>query len=113
MSNATPRNSTVDVSNVKTFGVIGAGQMGLGIAQVAAQTGHDVIVLDALLELAQKGRDRLGKSLDRLVEKGKLEASQAKALLERVRAAKDVNDLHPADVVVKAATENTEVKLRL
>ena len=113
MSNAPPRASTVDVSHVRTFGIIGAGQMGLGIAQLAAQTGHDVIILDATLELAQKGRDRLGKSLDRLVEKGKLEAAQRDALLERVRPAKDVSDLAAADVVVEAATENLEVKLRL
>ncbi|MEO7096930.1 MAG: 3-hydroxyacyl-CoA dehydrogenase NAD-binding domain-containing protein [Polyangiales bacterium] len=108
-----PRPSITDVSHVKTFGIIGAGQMGLGIAQVAAQTGHDVILLDASLDLAEKGRGRLGKSLDRLVEKGKLTGPERDSVLSRVRAAKDASDLAPADVVVEAATENLDVKIKL
>jgi 3-hydroxybutyryl-CoA dehydrogenase len=103
----------VDVTHIKTFGVIGAGQMGLGIAQVAAQTGHDVVLVDATAELAQKGKERLHKSLDRLVEKGKLEAKDRDALLSRVRAGKETADLGAADLVIEAATENTEVKLAL
>ena len=113
MTAEAPRPSIVDVSHVKVFGIIGAGQMGLGIAQVAAQTGHDVILLDATQELAEKGRARLGKSLDRLVEKGKLTGPERDAVIGRVRAAKDSSDLAPADVVVEAATENMEVKIKL
>ena len=108
-----PRPSIVDVSHVKVFGIIGAGQMGLGIAQVAAQTGHDVILLDASQELAEKGRGRLAKSLDRLVEKGKLGGPERDTVIGRVRAAKDATDLGPADVVVEAATENMDVKIKL
>jgi len=103
----------LDVSHIKTFGVIGAGQMGLGIAQVAAQNGRAVVLLDASQELAEKGRARLQKSLDRLVEKGKLDAKERDAVLGRVKAAKDASDLEVADIVVEAATENTEVKLTL
>ncbi|GAC1351249.1 MAG: 3-hydroxybutyryl-CoA dehydrogenase [Polyangiales bacterium] len=113
MSNPPPRPSVVDVSHIKIFGVIGAGQMGLGITQVAAQTGHPVILVDATFDLAQKGKDRLAKSLDRLVEKGKLAASDAHALVERVHPAKDYSELQPADVVVEAATENTDLKIKL
>jgi 3-hydroxybutyryl-CoA dehydrogenase len=98
---------------VKTFGIIGAGQMGLGIAQVAAQTGQEVVLLDASAELAEKGRNRLGKSLDRLVEKGKLQGAERDALMGRIRAAKSAEDLGTSDVVVEAATENMEVKIKL
>jgi 3-hydroxybutyryl-CoA dehydrogenase len=107
------RPSTVDVSHVKSFGVLGAGQMGLGIAQVAAQTGHDVVLVDLTFELAEKGKQRLRASLDRVVEKGKLAAAARDALLEKVRVGRGVSDLANADVVVEAATENIELKLRL
>jgi len=113
MTIQSPTPSTVDVSNVKTFGVIGAGQMGLGITQVAAQTGHDVILVDANAELAEKGRARLGKSLDRLVERGKLEAKDRDALMSHVRAASGTQDLAPADIVVEAATENMDLKIKI
>ncbi len=109
----TPALPSVDVSNLKTFGVIGAGQMGLGIAQVAAQVGLDVVILDATAELAEKGRKKMGASLDRLVEKGKLTGEQRDALMSRVRVANNASDLAPCDIVVEAATENTDVKIRL
>lgn len=108
-----PRPSTVDVSHVKTFGVIGAGQMGLGIAQVAAQTGHEVLIVDATPELAEKGRARLAKSLDRLVEKGKMEAKERDAVMARVHACKSMSDLATADLVVEAATENMDLKIKI
>jgi 3-hydroxybutyryl-CoA dehydrogenase len=108
-----PTTSTVDVSSIKTFGVIGAGQMGLGIAQVAAQTGHAVLLVDANAELAEKGRARLGKSLDRLVEKGKMDAKDRDAILGRVKACGSTSDLATADIVVEAATENMDLKIKI
>ena len=63
--------------NVQRVGVVGAGQMGLGIAQVAAQAGIDVKIVDAAPDFAQMGIGKLKKTLDRLVERGKLEAGHA------------------------------------
>ena len=102
-----------DISHVKVFGVIGAGQMGGGIAQVAAQTGFEVLLLDASHELAQKGRDKIAKGLDKLVEKGKLAADERAAIVERIRPIASAADFATADLVVEAATENFELKVKL
>jgi len=91
--------------------------MGQGIAQVAAQFGpgggHDVKLLDASLELASKGKAAIGKQLARQVEKGKLEKSAADAILARIEPSADYASLAPAAIVVEAATENPDVKLRI
>jgi 3-hydroxybutyryl-CoA dehydrogenase len=103
----------MDAESVKVFGVLGAGQMGSGIAQVAAQTGLDVLLCDASLELAQKGRDKIGKGLDKLVEKGKLEKAERDKIVERIRPVAGPADFAPCDIVVEAATENYELKIKL
>ena len=103
----------MNAENVKVFGVLGAGQMGAGIAQVAAQTGFEVLLCDASLELAQKGRDKIGKGLDRLVEKGKLEAAERNTIVERIRPIGSPSDFAPCDLVVEAATENFDLKIKL
>jgi 3-hydroxybutyryl-CoA dehydrogenase len=72
------------VSEIGIFGVIGAGQMGQGIAQVAAGAGMEVRLLDAKLELAEKGKAAIGKQLGKLVEKGKLPKEEADATLARL-----------------------------
>jgi 3-hydroxybutyryl-CoA dehydrogenase len=105
--------SDADVSHIKVFGVVGAGQMGGGIAQVAAQTGFDVLLVDASLELATKGRDKIAKGLDKLVEKGKLDAAKRSEIVERIRPVAGAADLGPADLVVEAATENFDLKVKL
>lgn len=113
MENSPHHPPAVDVSHIKVFGVIGAGQMGLGIAQVAAQTGHEVLLVDASEELARKGRDRLASSLGRLVEKGKLTADARDALVGRITPVSGPEALGPADVVVEAATEQLDLKTKL
>jgi 3-hydroxybutyryl-CoA dehydrogenase len=102
-----------DITQVKIFGVVGAGQMGGGIAQVAAQTGFEVLLSDASLELAQKGREKIAKGLDKLVEKGKLDAAEKARIVERIRAVSGTGDLGPADIVVEAATENYDLKIKI
>ncbi|MGZ3416511.1 MAG: 3-hydroxyacyl-CoA dehydrogenase family protein [Polyangiales bacterium] len=102
-----------DITQVKIFGVVGAGQMGGGIAQVAAQSGFEVLLSDASLELAQKGREKIAKGLDKLVEKGKLDAAEKARIVERIRAVPGTSDLGPADIVVEAATENFDLKIKI
>lgn len=113
MENSPHHPPTVDVSHIRVVGVIGAGQMGLGIAQVAAQTGHEVVLVDASLALAAKGRDRLAGSLGRLVEKGKLTAEARDAVVARILPVSGPEDFGTADLVVEAATEHLETKIKL
>lgn len=90
--------------------VIGAGQMGRGIAQVALKAGHSVWLLDASAELADGGRERLRQSFQQLVDRGKVGAESAEEQLDRLRATADYAMLTRASVVIEAATENLEVK---
>ena len=97
----------------QTIGVVGAGQMGAGIAQVAAQAGIDVRVIDASADLAAKGVARVAVSLEKLVARGKLDAAERDAVLGRIRAGNGYADLQPCDFVLEAATEKQEVKLEI
>lgn len=87
--------------------------MGRGIAQVAAQRGHRVHLLDASQELADEGRQRIAGALDRLVDKGKLAGGDRDATLERIEPAGDYSALSDADFVVEAATEALQVKAKI
>ncbi|HEX3766160.1 MAG TPA: 3-hydroxybutyryl-CoA dehydrogenase [Kofleriaceae bacterium] len=98
---------------VNQLGVIGAGQMGQGIAQVAAQAGLDVLIVDAAPDFAQAGVGKIKKQLDRLVEKAKLDAAARDQTLARLRAGEALRDLLPCDVVIEAAPEREELKLQI
>jgi 3-hydroxybutyryl-CoA dehydrogenase len=102
-----------DLSQVTTFGVLGAGQMGSGIAQVAAAAGLRVVLVDAALELAQRGKARIAAALGKQVEKGKMAADARDALLGRIECAAAPEDLAPCDFVVEAATEALDLKVAL
>jgi 3-hydroxybutyryl-CoA dehydrogenase len=95
---------------IETMAVIGAGQMGSGIAQVAAQAGLQVVLADASPELAKKAVDKLAATLAKLVEKGKLQAAARDAVLGRIRAARALEDCAPADLAIEAIVENQGVK---
>ena len=84
--------------------------MGAGIAQVAAQAGHRVLLSDLGLAEATAGRARIGTALDRLAAKGKLEADAAAATLARIEPVGALADMAPADLVIEAATEREGVK---
>lgn len=101
------------MSEINVFGVIGAGQMGQGIAQVAAQAGIKVLLLDAKVELAEKGKAAIAKQLGKAVEKGKLSKEDADATLARLHAVSDYATLIEADIVVEAATENVDLKKKI
>ncbi|WP_316570610.1 3-hydroxybutyryl-CoA dehydrogenase [Neobacillus sp. YIM B06451] len=90
--------------------VIGAGQMGSGIAQVCAQFGYTVILNDLNNEQVEKGLNGIKKNLDRAVEKGKLEATVREETLSRISASTSLEDAAGVDLVIEAAVENMGVK---
>lgn len=91
-------------------GVIGAGQMGSGIAQVAAQAGIKVLLADISLEIANKGKAGIVKMLDRAVEKGKLEGAARDAAIAAIEPVGDLDALAGAGLVIEAATEREDLK---
>ncbi len=95
---------------IDRMAVIGAGQMGSGIAQVAAQAGVEVVVADATPELAKRAVDRLGQTLAKLVEKGKLQAAEREKVLGRIRPAASLDDCAGADLAIEAILENEAAK---
>jgi 3-hydroxybutyryl-CoA dehydrogenase len=95
---------------IDRMAVIGAGQMGSGIAQVAAQAGVEVVVADASPDLARRAVEKLGQTLARLVEKGKLSAADREKVLGRIRAAASLDDCAGADLAIEAIVENQGVK---
>ncbi len=98
---------------VRRLGIIGAGQMGGGIAQVAAQRGLHVELCDLSLEVAQKGKAKLAAGLGKLVEKSKLTAEARDEALQRITAHGDYTALGGCDFAIEAATENQELKKKI
>jgi 3-hydroxybutyryl-CoA dehydrogenase len=96
--------------DVKRIGVVGAGQMGAGIAQVAAQAGFDVCLLDLNEVVARKARERIERALAGLVSKGKLESAAAAGIVQRITPVSEYHALSDADLVIEAATEDLAVK---
>lgn len=99
--------------NITTIGVLGAGQMGGGIAQVAAAAGYQVVLADASQDLADKGKGKIGAIVGKQVDKGKMKAEDKDALVARIRAVGSPSELSSCDLVIEAATENVELKLKL
>ena len=97
---------------IKTIGVIGAGQMGNGICQVAAYPGGiNVIMNDIADQFVNRGFDTISKNLDRLVAKDKIKADQKTEILGRIKKSTNLEDMKAADIVVEAATEREDLKL--
>lgn len=99
------------MSVAKIFGVVGAGQMGSGIAQVAAQSGYQVVVVDAAIEALERAKTGIRKSLDKLESKGQLSES-AETIFSRLKFSPDLSEFSKSntEIVVEAVTENFEVK---
>lgn len=98
---------------IERLGVVGAGQMGNGIAQVAAQAGLSVICTDISDAALERGRKTVADSLNRLVKKEKLTAADAAAVLARIHFTTDLNELANAEFIVEAATENVTLKYQI
>jgi len=98
---------------MKTIGVVGAGQMGSGIAQVASQSGFQVVMSDIAESFVQKGLSSISKNLDRMVEKGKITSKIKGEILGRIRTTLQLKEMAEVDFVVEAATENESLKLNI
>ncbi|NLH47149.1 MAG: 3-hydroxybutyryl-CoA dehydrogenase [Myxococcales bacterium] len=98
---------------LQTIFVVGAGQMGHGIAQVAAGAGFSILMHDITDELAAKGKAAIAKNLKRLVEKEKMTAADADALLGRITTVSDLAAAAAADLAIEAATENMDIKKKI
>lgn len=101
------------VNAVQRAAVVGAGQMGNGIAHVFAASGHDVTMIDVSADALARGRDTIAKNLERQVKKGALEASAAESALARIHTATSLDAVADAQIVVEAATERTDLKFRI
>ena len=99
-----------DLKNIKTIGVIGAGQMGRGIAQVVAQTGYDAIVVEPYDAMLKKSQSDIARNLSKAVELGKIKSKDKDAIIGRIRFEKELSTLVEADFVIEAAVENSAVK---
>jgi 3-hydroxybutyryl-CoA dehydrogenase len=93
--------------------VIGAGTMGSGIAQIAAQAGYDVCLRDIDMKFVDKGLASIDKAYAKLVEKGKLQAADKDAAVKRIKGGVDLAEGKDADVVIEAAVENLEIKKKI
>ncbi len=98
---------------IKTLGVVGAGQMGAGIAQVAAASGLKVVMNDIAKEFVDKGFAVIENNLSRMVKKEKISAEEKSDIVSRIKESLDISDMKEADFVVEAATENEGLKLKL
>lgn len=95
---------------MKSVGVIGAGQMGAGIAQVSAAAGYDVLLSDVSKQRAEAGKSGIAKQLQRALDKEKIDAATRDATLERIICVDNVMAMEPCGLVIEAATEREEIK---
>ena len=101
---------SVSLDRLRRIGVIGAGQMGAGIAHVCALAGFEVALTDVGEEALQRGRETIGRNLSRQVSRGKIREEDKAAALQRVRTGLDYALFGDCDMVIEAATEREEIK---
>lgn len=102
-----------NAADIKVIGVLGAGTMGAGIAQVALQSGYSVRLVDVTPEMVDKGRARIAAQLERAVEKGRIDKEAADDALDRLVVGTDQALLADADYIIEAVTEQLQVKLEV
>ncbi|WP_416839640.1 3-hydroxyacyl-CoA dehydrogenase family protein [Haloferax sp. DFSO52] len=98
------------MNEIETVGVVGAGTMGNGIAQVAAMSGYDVVMRDLESEYVERGLSAIDDSLSRFVSKERLSESEAEAAKKRITGTTEFDDLAACDIVVEAAVEKMDIK---
>ncbi|WP_417283264.1 3-hydroxybutyryl-CoA dehydrogenase [Comamonas sp.] len=98
---------------IQTVGIVGAGTMGNGIAQACAVSGIDVVMVDISEAAVQKGLATVSGSLDRLIKKEKISEADKAAALARIKVSTSYDDLKPAQLVIEAATENFDLKVKI
>jgi len=100
----------MDINAVKTIGVVGCGLMGAGIVELCARAGYNVVVREINDDLLQKGLKRVGASMTKAVEKGKLAQAELDAARARIRGTLSLADFKDCDLVIEAAVENMQLK---
>lgn len=98
---------------VSTVGVVGAGQMGSGIAQVTAQAGVRVVMNDVSQEMCSHGLDAIGRNLDRMVQRGRFKPEERDRVIARIETTTNLEDLASADFVIEAVVESEDAKIGL
>ena len=100
-------------SEIHTIGILGAGQMGAGIAQTAAQAGFSVLLADQNNEFTAKAKEKISAQLKKQVEKGKITEAQQKTTLDHIRTVSSLEALAPAELVIEAVSENPDLKYKI
>jgi len=98
---------------IKKIGVVGAGTMGNGIAQISSQIGCDVVMMDIEMRFVEGGMTSIDKFLSKSVEKGKMTAGEKDAVMRRIKGTTDMADLKDVDFVIEAVIEDVELKKRV
>lgn len=98
---------------IKEVSIMGAGVMGMGIAQALAQQGFEVTVCDLERSMLERGLERTGKNLESLVRKEKITAEEAEKIVSRIKTTTNIEDVTAVDLVIEAVTENMEVKKKV
>jgi len=98
---------------VNLIGIVGAGAMGSGIAQIASQAGQDVVLFDLSQEALTTSSANLQKVMNRLIEKGKVTSDEASAIQERIEKTTVISRLKDCDLIVEAIVEDLEIKKRV
>ncbi len=99
--------------DIKKIMVVGAGQMGSGIAQVAAQSGYDVVLNDISMEFVKKGYSNIEKILARNVSKGKISEEEKNSILSKIELADNLGPAKDCDLVIEAVVENMDIKAKV
>lgn len=97
-------------SNINTVGIVGAGTMGSGIAELVASAGKNVVLLDIEKDIAEDAVARIEKSLGRLARRGKIDKEQVTLIVSRIHPTGDYGDFNGADIVIEAASEDMDLK---
>ncbi len=110
---AEAENEHPPIADINRIGIVGAGQMGSGIAQVAAQSGFDVYLLDVNEDRLDGAKARIRSSLARLAQRGKMEEGEIETTVERIKTGVDYRLFAEADLLIEAASENEELKRKI